>query len=72
MISHGYRLESFGGSSIFGPAIWSSGKVIHVQSSPTCQVSLLGSLVTISYMLATPTLDYASVVTYLKVPGVVL
>jgi len=36
MISPGYRLESFGGSSTFDPDIWSSGKVIHVRSSLTC------------------------------------
>jgi len=47
-ISYGYRLESFGGSSTFGPDIWSSSKVIHVRSSLTCQVDLLDSLVMIN------------------------
>jgi len=68
-ISHDYRLESFGGSLTFSPDIWSFGKVIHVRSSLTCQVALLGSLVMINYMSATPTFDSALMVTYLKVPG---
>ena len=60
---------SFGGSSTFGPDIWSSGKVIHVRSNLTCLVASLGSLVMINCMSATLTLDSASVVTYLKVSG---
>jgi len=69
MSSHGYHLESFGGSSISDPDTWSFDKVIPIRSSLKCLVVLLGCSATISYMLATPTLAFASAVTCLKAPG---